>query len=66
MRVTRFICSMAVAIVMAGALVAAQGKPDRVPPGPPDTPVEAPSTPPEGGTLTEWVCGWLPVPFLCD
>jgi hypothetical protein len=66
MHIARFVTSLAFACLIAVALVDAQGKPSGVPAGPPETPVEAPTTPPEGSTLVGWVCGWLPVPYLCD
>jgi len=65
MRQFRLVLALTLAVVGAAAVAQAQGKPGNVPVGPPSTPVQGPETP-ANPPLTQWVCSWLPVPYLCD
>jgi hypothetical protein len=68
MRKLRLACALTIAVFGAAAMAQASGKPSTVPVGPPSTPVEKPATPPADppGSLTDFVCSILAVPFLCD
>ena len=68
MRKLQLSFAFALAAFAAVAIVEAQGKPATVPVGPPATPVAPPATPPANppGSLIDYVCSMLPVPYLCD
>jgi hypothetical protein len=68
MRHLRIAVAFSLALFAAATIATAQGKPASVPVGPPSTPVAPPSVPPAEppSSLTDYVCGLLPVPYLCD
>jgi hypothetical protein len=68
MKHLRLVCALTIALIGAAAMLEAQGRPGTAPPGPPSTPVAPPSTPPSNppGSLIDYICSILPVPFLCD
>ena len=68
MRKVQLAFALALAMVAAAAIVEAQGKPDWVPVGPPDTPVGGPETPPADppDSVLEFVCSIVAIPHLCD
>ena len=57
--------ALTIAVMGASVITQAQGKPSTVPVGPPSTPVGKPSTPPAPGSMTDYACSFLSVPYLC-
>ena len=66
MKHLRLALALTFAVMGASVITEAQGKPSTLPVGPPSTPVGAPDTPPAPGSMVDYVCSILPVPYLCD
>ena len=65
MKQLRLAMALTIAVMGASVITEAQGKPSTVPVGPPATPVTKPTTPPAPGSMTDYVCTFLSVPYLC-
>jgi hypothetical protein len=68
MKTRQILGALVLSLFASAAIIQAQGKPEWVPVGPPETPVEKPATPPVDppDSVIDFVCSIVSIPHLCD